>query len=129
MPSVGHRFCFWGVPLGDLKLSLKSPSGISGNRLFELEAGVRVAQTPPHAAYTAFASEILKVGPSRFRMYFAAYSRLEHAAVMTAVSEDGLEWEVDPDPVISPSGEGVDAVVEFIITAGGLADQPSERTV
>jgi len=28
-----------------------------------------------------------------------------------------------------PAGEGVDAVVEFIITAGGLADQPSERTV
>ncbi len=81
-----------------------------GGTTFELEAGVRIAQTPPHAAYTAFASEILKVGPSRFRMYFAAYSRPEHAAVMTAVSEDGLEWEVDPDPVLSPSGEGVDAV-------------------
>ena len=28
-----------------------------------------------------------------------------------------------------PAGEGVDAVVDFIITAGGLADRPSENTV
>ena len=27
-----------------------------------------------------------------------------------------------------PAGEGVDAVVDFIITAGGLADRPSENT-
>ena len=28
-----------------------------------------------------------------------------------------------------PAGDGVDAVVDFIITAGGLADRPSENTV
>jgi urease accessory protein len=27
-----------------------------------------------------------------------------------------------------PAGDGVDAVVDFIITAGGLADRPSENT-
>jgi hypothetical protein len=80
-----------------------------GGTTFQLEPGVRVAQTPPHATHTAFASEILRVGPSRFRMYFAGYSRPQHAAVLTAVSEDGLEWAVDPSPVVSPSGSGVGA--------------------
>ena len=42
-------------------------------------------------------------------MYFAAYSRPQVAAVMTAVSEDGLDWVIDPDPVLSPTGDGVDA--------------------
>jgi len=80
-----------------------------GGTTFELEAGVRVAQGPPHATHTAFASEILRLGDSGYRMYFAAYSRPDHAAIMTAVSEDGLSWEVASDPVLSPQGEGVDA--------------------
>ena len=81
-----------------------------GGTTFELEAGVRIAQTPPHASHMAFAAEILRLDASRFRMYFAAYSRPEHAAILTAISEDGLEWEIDPDPVLSPSGDGLDAV-------------------
>ncbi|HCD02216.1 MAG TPA: hypothetical protein DER64_17005 [Planctomycetaceae bacterium] len=99
----------WRMYLHQRGVGVVSAVSVDGGTTFELEAGVRIAETAPHATHTAFASEILRLGASQFRMYFAAYSRPQVATVMTAVSQDGLEWVIDPDPVLSPTGDGVDA--------------------
>lgn len=79
-----------------------------GGTLFEMEPGVRIPQSPPHAGHAAFAPEILRLGVSRYRMYFAAYSSPQRTDILTALSEDGLNWEIDPEPVLSPAGGELD---------------------
>lgn len=99
----------WRLYVHQRGVGIVSAVSSDSGTTFQLEPGVRIAQSPPHATHTAFASEILRLGPSQFRMYFAAYSTPRHAAVLTAVSEDGLDWVVDPSPVVTPSGSGVGA--------------------
>ena len=42
-------------------------------------------------------------------MYYAGYRELSRACVLTAVSDDGLEWHREAEPVLAPDGSGWDA--------------------
>lgn len=79
-----------------------------GGTTFKLDPGVRIAQCPPLAAHAAFAPEIIRRGPSDYRMYFAAYSTAERTDILTAESSDGLDWTIQPEPVLSPGDGGWD---------------------
>ncbi|GDY11117.1 MAG: hypothetical protein DWI21_18405 [Planctomycetota bacterium] len=86
-------------------------SAVSDDGGFEFrpEPGVRISQDGAYDSHAAFASEILCVAGARYVMYYAGYSQSNRAYVLRAVSDDGLTWRKDGDPVISPGPGGWDA--------------------
>ncbi len=77
---------------------------------FHLESGLRIAQDGIYDSHSAFASEILYIADEGYVMYYAGYSAPNRAHILRAVSNDGLTWEKDPEPVLSPDNTGWDAV-------------------
>ena len=76
---------------------------------FRREPGVRLAPNGTFDSHVAFAPEILFVTNAGYVMYYAGYSQTNRAYILRAISDDGLTWQKDPDPVISPGPEGWDA--------------------
>ena len=81
-----------------------------GGLTFQPEPGVRIAQDTHFDSHAAFACEILCVPDAGYVMYYAGYSAPNQAHILRAVSDDGLRWKKDPEPVLSPDGTGWDAV-------------------
>jgi len=79
-----------------------SAASDDGGITFDLEPGVRIAPDQPLDRLTAFAPEILRLESGGYRMYYAGYSEPKRANVLTAVSNDGLNWQKMPRPVLSP---------------------------
>ncbi len=79
-----------------------------GGLTFQQEVGVRIAQDTVHDALVAFACEIICVD-DRYVMYYAGYSQPRRAYILRAVSDDGLTWQKDPEPVLFPEPGGLDA--------------------
>ena len=75
-----------------------------GGFSFSLEPGQRIEPDSTFAALTAFAPEVLSIDGGGYRMYYAGYSAPNRAYVLSAVSDDGLHWHKDPQPVIAPGG-------------------------
>lgn len=76
-----------------------------GGLTFQRERGVRIAPGASFDRLVAFAPEILRIEGVGFRMYYAGYSDSNRADILSAFSQDGLQWEKEAEPVISP-GEG-----------------------
>jgi len=76
-----------------------------GGFTFHREPGTRIAPGDCYDSLIAFAPEILRIEGAGYRMYYAGYSGSNRAYVLSARSEDGLAWDKEADPVISP-GEG-----------------------
>ena len=51
----------------------------------------------------------MRIKDAGYRMYYAGYGAPNRAYILSAVSEDGLEWQKEPEPVISPGGGYLDA--------------------
>ena len=77
---------------------------------FKREPGIRVAADQPFDQYTAFAPEILRLPDGGYRMYYAGYGERTRADILTAVSEDGLDWQKGSQPVLTPGAATWDAV-------------------
>jgi hypothetical protein len=73
-----------------------------GGLTFQQEAGIRIAPDGPYDRVVAFAAEILKIADSGYRMYYAGYGASNRADILTATSDDGLNWQKVAEPVISP---------------------------
>lgn len=69
---------------------------------FELEPGIRIAPDGSFDRLTAFAPEILRITSGGYRMYYAGYSNPQRADILTATSDDGLNWKKATEPVLSP---------------------------
>lgn len=69
---------------------------------FQEEEGTRVAAGGTYDTFTAFACEILEVVADSYVMYYSGYSASNRAQILRATSEDGLLWQKEDDPVISP---------------------------
>jgi predicted GH43/DUF377 family glycosyl hydrolase len=80
-----------------------------GGLTFDQEVGVRIAPDQTRDRYAAFAPEILRLGGGGYRMYYAGYSDLRRANILTARSDDGLRWEKTPEPVLAPDASAWDA--------------------
>ncbi len=50
----------------------------------------------------AFAPEIMRLNEGGYVMYYAGYSAHNRAHILRAVSDDGLMWRKQIEPVISP---------------------------
>ncbi len=86
-------------------------SAVSDDGLkFVPEPGVRVAQTGKYDSHAAFAPELFRVANAKYVMYYAGYSQSNRAQILRAVSDDGLTWIREAEPVISPGPGGWDAV-------------------
>lgn len=81
-------------------VSASSPDGLN----FRLEPGLRIAQGDQFDKLTAFAPEIIQVADVGYMMYYAGYSAANRAYILRAGSEDGLTWQKQPQPVLSPGG-------------------------
>ena len=79
-----------------------------GGLTFRPEPGLRIAQDGIYDSFFAFAPEIMSVGDTGYVMYYAGYSRSNRADILRAVSEDGLHWRKEAQPVISPGPGGWD---------------------
>ena len=77
--------------------------------VFHEEPGVRLGPDGTWDSLTAFAPEIVRVQNAGYVMYYAGYSQANRAYILRAVSDDGLTWRKDTDPVISPGPGGWDA--------------------
>jgi hypothetical protein len=77
---------------------------------FNQEPGIRIAADGPFAQYTAFAPEITRLQDGSYRMYYAGYGEPTRADILTAVSDDGLHWQKESQPVLSPDSATWDAV-------------------
>ncbi len=75
-----------------------------GDFTFRLESGRRIVRELSYEAQSAFAPEVLLIDGGGFRMYYAGYSKSTRAYILTAVSDDGLRWHKEPEPVIAPGG-------------------------
>ncbi len=73
---------------------------------FNLEAGVRIAQDGKYDGVAAFACDILRMEGGEYVMYYAGYAAANRAYILRAVSEDGLKWKKEAEPVMSPVGPG-----------------------
>ena len=81
-----------------------------GGLHFHPETGVRITQDGPHDSFAAFACEIFSVADSSgYIMYYAGYSHSNRAHILRATSADGLIWQKDAQPVISPDSSRWDA--------------------
>ncbi|MBN80094.1 MAG: hypothetical protein CMJ70_08140 [Planctomycetaceae bacterium] len=80
-----------------------------GGLTFQQEAGVRIAPGDQWDQGTAFAPEIVRIAGAGYRMYYAGYSTAGRADILTATSDDGLRWEKQVRPVLSPGGGPWDA--------------------
>lgn len=86
-------------------MSAVSTDGLS----FQPESGLRIAQGSTFDALTAFAPEIIRLADGRYVMYYAGYSQPNRAYILRAVSDDGLTWRKETEPVIAPGPGGWDA--------------------
>jgi hypothetical protein len=86
-----------------------SALSVDGGLTFEWEPGVRIAQDGSYDGNSAFAPEIVRIQDGGYRMYYAGYSTPSRAFILTALSDDGLEWHKSKEPVVSPTGYGWDA--------------------
>lgn len=80
-----------------------------GGFTFRSEPGLRIAQDGVFDAHAAFAPEIVRLSGAGYVMYYAGYSAPGRADILRAVSDDGLNWQKDPQPVVSPGPGGWDA--------------------
>jgi hypothetical protein len=104
-------------------------SALSNDGLtFDPEPGVRVQGGTTYDAVSAFAPEVLRLRSGGYRMYFSGYSASTKAQILGAVSEDGLTWRKEGEPVI-PSGGRWDAAKasEMCLAVLPPADGESER--
>lgn len=83
-----------------------SALSVDGGITFQREPGIRIAPDQPHDKLVAFAPEILRIAGAGYRMYFAGYGAPNRADILSAVSEDGLLWQKEAEPVLSPDGTG-----------------------
>ncbi len=95
---------------------------------FQREPGVRITGGSTYDAVNAFAPEVLRIRSGGYRMYFSGYSASTQAQVLGAVSEDGLTWQKEEEPVIPPGGrlDGAKASEMCVIaipTADGKGEQ------
>jgi len=97
LPSGASRLYLAEGGIGIISL-LSEDGGVT----FHEEAGVRIAPDGLHDRHFAFAPEILRVAGRGYRMYYAGYGSAARADILTAVSEDGLRWHKEADPVLSP---------------------------
>jgi hypothetical protein len=100
-------------------------SALSNDGLdFQQEEGIRIMRGDRYDAFTAFAPEVLRIAGKGFRMYYSGYSASDKAQVLTAVSEDGLSWRKDPEPVIVPGGSQWDGAKCSEMCVIQIADGP-----
>ncbi|HSO38112.1 MAG TPA: hypothetical protein VLT33_36540, partial [Labilithrix sp.] len=93
---------------GNHVLSAISRDGLA----FDLEPGVRLAQTDPRERGAVYCASMVSLGEGRVRAYYGAWSGGPGAlgAVMTALSEDGgLTFMKDKAPCIAPTPSSPDA--------------------
>lgn len=90
-------------------LGIVSAVSDEGGLVFHPEPGVRIAQDGAYDAHAAFAPEIVSVAGAGYVMYYAGYGNRNRAYVLRAVSDDGLTWQKENKPVISPGPGGWDA--------------------
>ena len=94
----------WRLYCSDRGVGIVSAISEDGGVTFEREAGERIVPTTSYEAMTTFAPEVLRITGGGYRMYFAGYSAMDCAHVLSATSEDGLHWDKEPEPVIAPGG-------------------------
>jgi hypothetical protein len=75
---------------------------------FRREPGLRIAQDGAYDAHAAFAPEILRIDSIGYVMYYAGYSAANRAYILRAVSDDGLTWHKQAEPVVSPGSNAWD---------------------
>ncbi len=80
-----------------------------GGWAFSPEPGIRIAPDQRFDRFTAFAPEILRLKAGGYRMYYAGYGDPKRADILTAVSDDGLDWQKAPRPVLLPGASAWDA--------------------
>jgi hypothetical protein len=81
-----------------------SASSEDGGLTFREEPGVRIDQSGPYDCVVAFAPEVISLPQGGYVMYYAGYASANRAYILRATSEDGLTWQKEPEPVISPGG-------------------------
>lgn len=87
-----------------------SAVSVDGGLRFVEEPGLRIAQDGPWDSHAAFAPEVVQIGEGGFVMFYAGYSAPNRCQILRATSEDGLNWQKETTPAISPNGSGWDAV-------------------
>ena len=86
-----------------------SAMSVDGGLTFRREPGLRIAQDTIYDACAAFAAEILRIEGAGYRMYYAGYSEPSRAYILSAISDDGLNWRKEAEPVLAPDHQVWDA--------------------
>ncbi len=95
----------WRLYAAERGVGIVSALSEDGGLTFRREPGVRVRTGElAYETLTAFAPEVLRLASGGYRMYYAGYQIPGRAYVLTATSQDGLEWTKHPEPVLSPGG-------------------------
>ena len=107
LKNGGYRMYYTGRGAGCLErgvhgyiVSARSDDAVSWRK----DPGIRVNVFPPHAAIRTLCPDVIPLADGGFRMYFEARSEGRPTVILSAVSEDGLDWR--PDPGVRFEGEG-----------------------
>ncbi len=87
----------WRLYCTERGRGIVSALSTDGGTTFAWEAGVRV---PPDKAHS-FACEIVRVADFGYRMYYVGHLR-NPVEILSAVSDDGLRWQKESTPVLTP---------------------------
>jgi hypothetical protein len=100
-----HSYTYPLVPGLESSNSIVSATSRDGLE-FAIEPGVRIGQETDMEDYSVYAAEALLLGDGSYRMYYAGWSKDPvRGYILGATSADGIEWEKDPEPLVSPGGE------------------------
>ena len=99
------------APGADNKRNIVSAASSDGLN-FELETGIRIPQDKHLESYSVYAPEVLCLASGGYRMYYAGWVSAPevpagskyHGRIFSAFSQDGLEWQKDPEICLDNGG-------------------------
>lgn len=107
-------------------LGIISALSEDGGLTFRQESGLRIAQGGAYDARVAFAPEIVRLEGMGYVMYYAGCSAPNRVYILRAVSQDGLTWRKEPEPVLSPSPGSLSAAKCSEMSVFPLPRQPGQ---
>lgn len=98
LPAGGYRLYYaerGPLTPKDALGCIQSATSIDGF-VFHKEPGLRVGNWCAGAEKRVLAPNVVSIGGGALRMYFEARGRQRHSVILSAVSNNGLVWEIEP---------------------------------
>ena len=99
IPTGGYRMYYTGLgpahPDPNVQCYILSAHS-DDTKTWVKDPGIRIDLHPPHATSRTLCPDVVPLPDKRWRMYFEARSGERTTVILSALSSDGLQWELEP---------------------------------